>query len=231
MYVVNLNSISILEQLQLEEALLRSDENNWCLINSGVQPAIVMGISGKAENLLNVEKVHQDKITVIKRFSGGGTVYVDENTIFVTFICNSSDFSFPPQPHPILEWSYKLYKKFFPFLELKENDYTFNDKKVGGNAQYIQKGRWLHHSSFLWDYDVEKMDYLLLPEKRPKYRSDRPHSDFLCSLRPVYGDKAILINDLTSHIRSELKAFPNEGHDFSSIMNRPHRRSTALLEQ
>ena len=39
----------ILEQLQLEEALFRADQRNWCLLNSGSPPAIVMGISGLPE--------------------------------------------------------------------------------------------------------------------------------------------------------------------------------------
>lgn len=29
-----------------------------------------------------------DTIPVLKRFSGGGTVIVDKNTVFTTFICN-----------------------------------------------------------------------------------------------------------------------------------------------
>ncbi|NGX54212.1 MAG: hypothetical protein K1000chlam4_00937, partial [Chlamydiae bacterium] len=45
--LLHLSGLPIFEQLQLEEALLRADEGNWCLINSGVPPAIVMGISAK----------------------------------------------------------------------------------------------------------------------------------------------------------------------------------------
>lgn len=30
----------------------------------------------------------RDAIPVLKRFSGGGTVIVDKNTVFTTFICN-----------------------------------------------------------------------------------------------------------------------------------------------
>lgn len=30
----------------------------------------------------------RDGIPVLKRFSGGGTVIVDHNTVFTTFICN-----------------------------------------------------------------------------------------------------------------------------------------------
>ena len=47
-----------------------------------------MGISGKPETLLDISKVQKDQIPVIKRFSGGGTVIVDENTLFITFIIN-----------------------------------------------------------------------------------------------------------------------------------------------
>ena len=72
-----------------------------------------------------------------------------------------------------------------------ENDYVFGDhKKVGGNAQSIVKGGWLHHTSFLWDYDRENMEYLTLPEKRPEYRQDRSHDDFLVKLKTLIGEKS-----------------------------------------
>jgi lipoate-protein ligase A len=70
---------------------------------------------------------------------------------------------------------------------LRENDYVMGPRKMGGNAQSITKAGWLHHTSFLWDYqDDNLMDYLRLPNKRPAYRNDRPHDDFLCKLRSVY---------------------------------------------
>ncbi|KAL2621241.1 hypothetical protein R1flu_001446 [Riccia fluitans] len=77
--------------LTLEELLLRTSADNWCLLNDGTSPpSIVMGISGKPEKLLEVEKVVKDGVPVIKRFSGGGTVIVDEGTLFVTLICSRS---------------------------------------------------------------------------------------------------------------------------------------------
>ena len=39
--------LPIIQQLRIEEALLRITRDNWCLLNDGcAQPAIVMGISG-----------------------------------------------------------------------------------------------------------------------------------------------------------------------------------------
>jgi lipoate-protein ligase A len=74
-----------------------------------------------------------------------------------------------------------------PDFLLRENDYVLGERKMGGNAQSIVKGGWLHHTSFLWDYDNENMEYLSLPAKRPDYRGDRSHDDFLVKLKTHYG--------------------------------------------
>lgn len=49
-------------------------------------------------------------------------------------------------------------------------DYTFDEQKFGGNAQAITKQRWLHHTSFLWDFDDHNMALLKHPSRVPKYR-------------------------------------------------------------
>jgi lipoate-protein ligase A len=74
-----------------------------------------------------------------------------------------------------------------PRFSLRENDYVFGERKMGGNAQSIVKGGWLHHTSFLWDYVPAHMEYLRLPDKRPDYRGDRPHEEFLVTLQPYFG--------------------------------------------
>jgi lipoate-protein ligase A len=90
-----LRNVHIYEQLRLEELLLRYDDSCWCLINSGPKlPAIVTGFSGKVPDLVDVVSAKRDNIDVIRRFTGGGTVVVDENTFFVTFIGNVSNINF-----------------------------------------------------------------------------------------------------------------------------------------
>ena len=47
MNIVRINRVPILQQLQLEEKLLRTSSDNWCIINDGTpDPTIVMGVSG-----------------------------------------------------------------------------------------------------------------------------------------------------------------------------------------
>lgn len=228
MHLLPLNNISILDQLRLEEALLRTNQENWCLLNTGSDPAIVMGISGKPEKLLHIDRVIQDNIPVIKRFSGGGTVYIDPQTVFATFICNHTTFDIS-QPKPILQWSESFYQPLFTGFSLRENDFVFGEKKFGGNALYIQKGRWLLHTSFLWDYTIENMHYLLLPEKRPVYRQSRSHSDFLCSLRPLYPHKSDLLHALALHTQKALGARLTPLEEAYALLHKPHRTATTKI--
>ncbi len=229
-HLLKLENTPIGRQLQIEEALLRADTNNYCLINTGSTDAIVMGISGKPGQLIDPRLYRQNPVPLIKRFSGGGTVYIDPDTYFITFIFNNR--ILPKYPQEILKWTEELLKPVFSPLnfQLKENDYTHNDLKFGGNAQYLCKDRWLHHSSLLWNYNPTKMDLLLLPGKRPAYRQDRSHKDFLCTLQPHFSKQEIgerLISRLSAQFT--LKSISLE--EITPILDRPHRMATAYLDK
>lgn len=190
MNLVRMNGVPILQQLHLEEKLLRTSSDNWCIINDGTpDPTIVMGMSGKPAELLDVKLVLRDKISVIRRFTGGGTVIVDHGTIFVSFICNKDAVpGLQAYPQPIMAWSSLLYNEVFHEagdFKLRENDYVFGSRKFGGNAQSITKNRWIHHTSFLWDYEDANMAYLKIPQRAPKYRQARDHSEFICRMKDI----------------------------------------------
>ncbi len=207
LHIFDLGSRPIFEQLAIEEALLRTQQHNVCLINRGSPRAIVMGISGQPEKLLHVDKVKQDNLPVIKRFSGGGTVIVDEETLFISFLFDKSTLPIAPFPEPILRWSAELYAKSWNIdgFHLRENDYVIGNKKCGGNAQYLKRDRWLHHTSFLWDYRPENMEYLRLPEKRPKYRENRGHDEFLCRLKEHAASKEVLVEQLLKQLSQQFR--------------------------
>lgn len=256
-----------MERLCLEESLLRHDSRNWAIVgthepvtnrymhdfrlpahveasqNRNSSCVVVMGIGGKPEELLDVERVREDGVLVLKRFSGGGTVVIDHSSIWTTIIGRTDELpDVEAFPRPIMEWSAnKVFQPTFrnlnetaqtslsqgkssteqptlvvdtkscgaensgrvvsrttidpgtespsvdlPDFALRENDYVLGERKMGGNAQSITKGGWLHHTSFLWDYDLDNMEYLSLPQKRPDYRGDRHHHDFLVRLASVY---------------------------------------------
>lgn len=223
MKLVQLNSVPIFEQLELEEAILRSGTGDWCLINTGSPPAIVMGISGKKEELI------EEKATcpIIRRFTGGGCVVIDEQTIFITFIGDMP----APNPGSIHNWALaKLRPALAPLeFELRENDYVKGDKKFGGNAQAITRNRCLHHSSLLWNWDSAHMQLLKHPKKKPAYRDDRDHESFLMPLQPHFESKEAFMTSLTTTLFLENAVTIPSTQELAILLSQPHRRALQLV--
>lgn len=75
---------------------------------------MVINLKRKPGELLEIKPVLRDKIPVIKRFTGGGTVIVDHGTVFVSFICNKDAVpDLQPYPRPIMAWTSLLYDEVF----------------------------------------------------------------------------------------------------------------------
>lgn len=223
--------MSIFDQLQLEEALLRVDTRNFCILNHNASRAIVMGISGKEHELIDIAKVQEAKIPVIRRFSGGGTVITDASTLFSSFIFNHTLLDISPFPESILQWSADFYRQALGIKDfgLKEHDYVINNHKCGGNAQYLRKDRFVHHSTFLWDYSEKNMSYLLLPKKMPTYRQNRTHENFLCTIKPWI----LSIDEMKYRIIEQLKTVFDVKivslEELKTIVEIPHRKTTCQL--
>lgn len=234
LHLLRLKNVSIYDQLLLEERLLREDQRNFCIFNEGSPSAIVMGISGKPQELVDFTKLEEAKTPLIQRFSGGGTVIVDENTLFVSFLCNKEEFSFPAYPEKIMKWTEGVYQEAFGIREfaLRENDFVIGDHKCGGNAQYIKKERWLQHTSFLWDFCPVKMSSLLLPKKTPPYRQGRSHQDFLCTLKERFVSKGDFFSRIAKTLTSSFSIIPIDHEELTSSFSSSSegRRQTRLVE-
>lgn len=229
--LIRLKKHTIYEQLLIEEALLRADAGNWCIFNEEASPAIVMGISGKAEELINFDQVSKKSVPIIRRFTGGGTVIVDHNTCFVTMICNTSSTGIEPFPEKVHQWVEGVYRGVFFGLDfaLRENDYVFGERKFGGNAQYMQRGRWLHHSTFLWDYDNEMMECLLIPKKMPQYRQERSHDTFLSKMSVHIASKDAFFDSIKKSLSLRFDVEEVELDTVGDIRKLPHRASTVVF--
>ncbi|KKM03672.1 hypothetical protein LCGC14_1772100, partial [marine sediment metagenome] len=82
---IHTKKLNIYKQLKLEEALLKNFDKPFCIINEGSSSSVILGISNNISDLVEIEKAKEDKIPIIKRFTAGGCVFVDKNTIFATF--------------------------------------------------------------------------------------------------------------------------------------------------
>lgn len=228
LHTLELNGLPLLEQLQLEEALLRTSDQNYCLINHGAPPAIVMGISQIPNEVIDFDAHKKNPILIIRRYSGGGTVVIEPATVLVTLILNHGMFPTLPFPKNVLKWTEELYQPAFdeiPF-SLKENDYAINHLKCGGNAQYFAKSRIVHHTSFLWDYTDSHMKLLKMPPKMPSYRENRTHQDFLCKLNAHFPSQEAFTHSILHAFSQKFSLHNIALNDVTPFLTLPHRTST-----
>jgi len=142
--------------LATEEYFLKKKDEEFFMIYIN-DPCIVVG---KHQNLLaeiNLRHAIDNKIKLVRRISGGGTVYQDLNNLNFSFIHNS------PNPDLI-----NFVKYTFPVLSaLKDmklnaefsgrNDLLLDTKKISGNAMHIFKSRILSHGTLLFNTDLEQL--------------------------------------------------------------------------
>ena len=206
LHLIRTARLDILTQLHLEESLFRHTSHDWLLVNDGVAtPAVVLGISGKASALVHEERARAMGVPLIRRFTGGGTVVVDENSVMTSVIVGPGVCDDVKRfPKDVMRWTHGLLfggggggggekpstvRSRRRAISLLENDFTIGTRKVGGNAQAISGQRFLQHTSFLWDYREALMGLLKEPVKRPAYRGDRSHGGFVATLREEEGER------------------------------------------
>ena len=166
--------------------------------------AVVMGLSQEEEKYVNSTEAKKDQVPVLRRFSGGGTVFIHKGCLVYTIITTLT----PPFKRFDVMGAYKT--AFAPLteafakkglkLEFHEPcDLAIDGRKIAGNAQSQRRGALLIHGSFLIDPDLTRIKrYLKEPDVRPLYRAERQHEDFLLPLAKLgFTDqtlKALLIS-------------------------------------
>jgi lipoate-protein ligase A len=115
---------------------------------------------GRYQNTLaevNMAYARENNVSIVRRVTGGGTIYTDPNGWQFSFIVRN------PGEHRI-EFSYftkpildALHSLGVDAQFSGRNDLTIDDKKFSGNAQYVRRDVVLHHGSLLFDTDLDAL--------------------------------------------------------------------------
>ncbi|MCT4593926.1 MAG: lipoate--protein ligase [Anaeromicrobium sp.] len=158
MIYIESNSINPYFNLALEEYVMtKMDKDQEYFILWQNEPTIVVGKHQNTIGEINLDYVKNNKIHVVRRLSGGGAVYHDLGNLNFTFVVNKkekAEFDFKIFTKPIIDVLKKMGVKANP---TGRNDLVIKDKKFSGNAQYIKKGRILHHGTLLFDSDMKEL--------------------------------------------------------------------------
>jgi len=118
-------------------------------------PTVVVGRFQNTLREIDREFVTSGDINVVRRMSGGGAVYHDHGNLNYTFIVHTgkdSPFKFALYTKPIID----ILKTLGVNADFtSRNDLTIDGKKFSGNAQYMRKGKLLHHGTLLFDSDLD----------------------------------------------------------------------------
>jgi lipoate---protein ligase len=155
--------------LAAEEYLLRNFPFD-CFMLWRNENAIVVGKHQNTLAEINMDYIRMKGISVVRRLSGGGTVYHDMGNLNYTFIMDGKEghlVDFRKYTRPILEVLGKL------SVDAKfegRNDLTIGGRKFSGNAEHIYKKRVLHHGTLLFSSVMEDLQ-LALKVNPMKYKS------------------------------------------------------------
>lgn len=121
-------------------------------------PTLMVGKFQNTYSEIDLDYARSRNIQIVRRLSGGGTIYTDMGSWQFTFISPNRSES------PAIEFTRFITPIVNAIRELGvdasfngRNDLIVSGKKFSGNAQYIKNGRTLHHGSLLFDTNIEEM--------------------------------------------------------------------------
>ena len=142
--------------LAVEEVLLKNRKEEYCILGIN-QPAVIIGKHQIAHREINTRFIIENDIPVIRRISGGGTVYHDPGNLNFTFIRQSEpgkQVNFLKYTRPVIDFLSAL--GIAARFEEK-NDLKVNGLKISGNAEHVHRNRVLHHGTLLFSTSLDML--------------------------------------------------------------------------
>ncbi|MDX2038764.1 MAG: lipoate--protein ligase family protein [Isosphaeraceae bacterium] len=187
----------VFRNLALDDALLYDAEEHGTgpLLRIWHQPtlAVVLGASGRIGADVDVDRCRADGVTIARRSSGGGTVLIGPGVLqfaVVLPIASSPEYGAVDRAQKSVlgrcaDSLNALLERNVPRLEvLGSADLAIAGRKCSGSAQRRLRDWFLVHASLLFDFPIELVSrYLKLPERRPAYRENRSHEEFLTNFQ------------------------------------------------
>jgi len=172
-----------------EEYVLKAfDEDVFMLwVN---RPSVIIGKHQVATAEADIIYTWKNNIPVIRRISGGGTVYHDTGNLNYTLVVNGKKGTLV---------DYKKYSstviRALKSLSLSaalegKSSLVVDGLKFSGNAEHVYKNRVLHHGTLLFDSDLQTLRKCIRPQ-HPGYvdRSIRSNDSKISNLKVLLPDE------------------------------------------
>ncbi len=207
--VLNIPGNNPLENLLLDEKLLYLDDDHLILRFWVNDPSVFIGYGQHAEYEINAPYIEKQNIPLLKRFSGGGTVYHDQGCLNIT-ICKKLS---PPFHSRYVDEESKFLTGLIKDALMKKhkglkirgiNAIFVDDKKILGSSMALKNKRFLYHASLLVDVDLrELLNCLNLTADYPsQYQYVKSNKSPVCNLSMLYDTDISRAHDaILTHLR------------------------------
>lgn len=133
------------------------------------RPAVVVGAYQNICREVHIQTLRKLGIPVVRRMSGGGTVYHDLGNVNYTYISRQD----APSDYdrfltPIIK---ALNTIGVPAPKSRTCDIVIGEQKVSGSAQRIAGGRLLHHGTLLFQSDLAALEQITIHHKNDCFQS------------------------------------------------------------
>jgi len=156
MFCINLDTTDPFFNLAIEEFLLKSSKEEYLILYVN-NPSVIIGKHQSGHMEADTKFVNENQIPVIRRISGGGTVFHDNGNLNFSFIRQSESgkqVDFRKYTQPVID--FLLLMGVDARFEGK-NDIKVDGLKISGNAEHIHGNRVLHHGTLLFSTSMEML--------------------------------------------------------------------------
>lgn len=206
--MININNEDIHDpriNLAIEEFSLRhlDPEKDYLFLYVN-NPSVIIGRHQNPFSEVNIRQVIDEQIPVLRRISGGGTVYHDRGNLNFSFITSYS-------PHKLHNFKYfntplvEALNKIGIDAELNNNnDITIDGKKFSGNAQHSTRGRMVSHGTLLFNSDLVRLTNILQDRSASLDTKATPsRRSSVTNISPFLAP-GFSLDDFTKRLRNEL---------------------------
>ncbi|GEN85652.1 lipoate--protein ligase [Oceanobacillus sojae] len=152
--------------LAIEEYILENfGEKDTYLLFYVNSPSIIIGRNQNTIEEINTDYVDEKGIKVVRRLSGGGAVYHDEQNLNFSFITKDDGDSFQnfaKFTQPVVD---ALNNIGVPVELQGRNDLAVEGRKISGNAMFSTRGRMFSHGTLMLDSQLEELTKALKVKK------------------------------------------------------------------
>lgn len=161
MFYIKNDSLDPRFNLALEEYVVKylDSEDTFVLLWQN-EPSVIIGRFQNTVEEINTEYIEKKGINVVRRITGGGAVYHDLGNLNFSFIekTDADSIDFRKYNERIV---LALEKLGIKAEHNSRNDIAIEGKKFSGNAQFIYKGKVLHHGTILFNSNLEDVQAAL----------------------------------------------------------------------